>query len=187
MKSKGFLLAIAIIAIIIGAIATLMGIIGTLANAGMGMMTSIGSATQDPAAKEMLKHLGKFSSYQTINSVLGLFVGLGYLVSGIMLTKTNQTGKKILIYSSIGGIISAIIGAAIAFLLVGPAMGDLLDTAAKASGEKMPFENMGSAFGTALGSMGAIVSLICGLIFPVFFLIGVNSSSVKAQFIQPDE
>ncbi len=182
MKSKGFLLAIAIIAIIIGAIATLMGAIGTLANAGISMMTSIGNSAQDPAAKDMLKQLGKFSSYQIMNSVLGLLVGLGYLVSGIMLVKTNNTGRKILIYSSIVGVLSAIIGAAIAFLLIGPAMGEVLNTAAEASGENMPFKNMGSA----IGGIGATFSLICGLIFPVFFLIGINSSSVRAQFNQTD-
>ncbi|MDH4128988.1 MAG: hypothetical protein OEV44_09560 [Spirochaetota bacterium] len=171
MKSKGFLKGIAIVAIVIGSLVMLFQIIGLIIPNLLFSMNFYKDLSED-----IFKVMQDAMKYNIPFNIAGLIVNIGYLISGIMLLKVNITGKKILIFSSIIGIL-VIIGATILhFIVVEPALEKIY--------RKM---FMMKGIGRLVSAIGAIIGLMCSLVFPLFFLIGIHSSSVKKQFAETQE
>ena len=170
MGSKGLLKAIAIVALVFGILGVIGGIMGLVGSGIMGSLSSLGGGNMTPEAKEAMAFIESIGTYTMITGLIGLVVSIGYLIGGIKLFTVTESGRSRLSLAAYLGVLNAVENAVIQFAFVGPAM------------EKF-YKAMGiPGMGGALGGMMGIVSLICGLIVPLFFIIGLRAGSVKEQF-----
>ena len=177
-KSKGLLLGIAKVALVIG----ILGVIGNIFGRNFDSLILEPLMQLDNVhgnESEDLTSLMQFAKYLFVLKIFSLFVLVCYIVAGLLLLKSNLKGQKILIFSSVAAMVIVIFSSVYLFFFD--------DSAAKYFLPRIvSYTDCGmvppTVFGSFTNYLNGIVSIMYGLIFPLFFIFGLRAKSVKEQF-----